>query len=68
MIIKDILFLPSSYKYENLVDLVLNYEEYSQAKMVSFYQEVQPIKLKIKQKELSFLVDFVTQVGLNKDN
>jgi hypothetical protein len=54
----DTFHLPFSYKFDNFCHFVTYTENYVKVKQVGFRAELQPLKLKLRQEVMHFLLDF----------
>ena len=54
----DTFHLPYSYKFDNFCDFVFYEENYAKFKQVGLRAELQPIKIKLRQQVVGFLMEF----------
>lgn len=57
----DTFHLPYSYKYDYFCELQVGLENYVKFKQMSIKLDVQPIKFKLKQDVLNFILEFLGQ-------
>lgn len=62
----DTFHLPFSYRYDNFCHFVAYTENYVNVKQVGFRAELQPLKLKLRQEVLHFVLNFL-DIDISKE-